>query len=519
MLAAGASLLAAAALGAPLQPAKAGGTLRVVGTSDLDSIDPALAYGGRAWQLEFATGLLLLNHRDAGLQRGWEIVPEAARFPRVSRDGRVYTFELRRGFRFSDGYPVTAASFAYALNRALHARLGSVGAVLLSEAGVLGAQAVIAGKAKRAKGIRARGRTLVIRLKRPNPRFVWTLVLPLFQAVPLDLPPNREVVTPGRRGLPSAGPYYVADRKPEVGLTLRRNPFYRGSRPHRPAAIRFSVVEDEAEAYRLVEDGAADYTVDLPAEAHAEAGSSYGTRNGRYRVNPAACLLFLALRTDTAVFNDNQSLRQAVNFAVDRTEMAEVYTSAYGAYAVSPTDQYITPGFPGFRDENIYPLDKPDLPRARLLAQDHLDVSTARYSAPRTSPASELWSVVHDSLAEIGLDVEQSPLRRRRPLPGDIYPLASCAFTPDPGSFLQDVFILGAPQAVQRRIAQAHRLRPRARLQALGRLDAELARGRAPAVAWGSVNSRELFSSRVDPRTIVYQPFFGGVDLAALALR
>jgi hypothetical protein len=218
------------------------------------------------------------------------------------------------------------------------------------------------------------------------------------------------------------------------------------------------------------------------------------------------------------VFGDAE-LRRALNFALDRTAMTDIYTSAFGAYAVSPTDQYITPGFPGFRDTDLYPLTAPDVTRARELAEGHMPVDTARFSAPRTWPASAQWTVVRDSFARIGLDVPQSPLRRRRPLPGEIYPRTSCAATADPAGFLEDVFIIGAPRRVEKRIADALRLRRGPRLQAFAALDRDLARREAPAVAWGSVNDREFFSERVDPRTILYQPFVGGVDYAALALR
>ena len=48
------------------------------------------------------------------------MVPEAAAgFPKVSADGRTYTFTIRKGFRFSNGAPVTAANFRAAFARAL----------------------------------------------------------------------------------------------------------------------------------------------------------------------------------------------------------------------------------------------------------------------------------------------------------------------------------------------------------------------------------------------------------------
>ena len=60
----------------------------------------------------------LMNFPDAPPPAGLRLVPEVATgYPRVSRDGKTYTFTLRSGFRFSDGTPVQASAFAHAIER------------------------------------------------------------------------------------------------------------------------------------------------------------------------------------------------------------------------------------------------------------------------------------------------------------------------------------------------------------------------------------------------------------------
>ncbi len=94
----------------------------------LDDIDPAHAWPipYRA-QLEYATAARLLNYPDAPAPAGSRLVPEvAAAMPRVSADGRTYTFRIRRGFRFSppSNQEVTAETFKYSIERALSPGLG-----------------------------------------------------------------------------------------------------------------------------------------------------------------------------------------------------------------------------------------------------------------------------------------------------------------------------------------------------------------------------------------------------------
>ena len=83
---------------------KKGGTLRVnLPVTDIDDIDPSIAYGTTTWHIQYSTALKLLTYPDAAAPRGSRLVPEGATSYKVSGGGRVYTFTIRRGFRFS--YP------------------------------------------------------------------------------------------------------------------------------------------------------------------------------------------------------------------------------------------------------------------------------------------------------------------------------------------------------------------------------------------------------------------------------
>ena len=100
--------------------AKRGGTLRLnVSNTDFEFTDPAMAYDAIGWQMLYAVNISLLNYPDKPAPEGSRLVPEAAAgFPRVSRDGKTYTFTVRSGLKFSDGAPVTAAAFKRAIERA-----------------------------------------------------------------------------------------------------------------------------------------------------------------------------------------------------------------------------------------------------------------------------------------------------------------------------------------------------------------------------------------------------------------
>jgi ABC-type oligopeptide transport system substrate-binding subunit len=161
LAATGAALLVSAGFAGPQAAAKGearGGTLRVDLRTDWDYIDPSLAYFTQSWQILNATNLKLLGFPDKEGPGGSRMVAQAAAgFPKVSRDGKTYTFTIRPGFKFSNGAPVTAANFAASINRALIPRMQSPASSFLDD--VVGAAAVTASRAGRGRrrALRPRG--------------------------------------------------------------------------------------------------------------------------------------------------------------------------------------------------------------------------------------------------------------------------------------------------------------------------------------------------------------------------
>src|SRR6266516_4797366 len=196
-----------------------GGTFRMA-VGGYGSVDPGVA---NSWFVESVTCALLMRYPDKWPPEGYRIVPEvAAGYPKVSPDARTYAFRIRRGFRFSTGEPVTAANFAYAIDRVLTPKLQSVAAQFIDD--IVGAHAVEDGKAKHAVGVKVRGNTLSIRLTKPVGDFIARLTLPYLCPVPTDLPIASEGVNVPP---PGSGPYYITTWTRERDLVLKRNRFYR----------------------------------------------------------------------------------------------------------------------------------------------------------------------------------------------------------------------------------------------------------------------------------------------------
>ncbi|MFL5972652.1 MAG: ABC transporter substrate-binding protein [Gaiellaceae bacterium] len=541
MLLVGAGLLAASAVAGPSSSAgpqasdagkaRVGGTLKHSLTVDIDYVDPALWYYVPSWTIAYSTSAMLLNYPHAPAPRGSRLTPEVAQgFPRISRNGLVYTFKLKSTFRLSNGQRVNAQSFARALNRALNRRMSSPAQPFIED--IVGAQAVIAGRAQRASGIVASGNTLTLRMAKRSPDLLARLAMPFFAAQG-TLPINPEGVN---APVHSAGPYYIKEWTKNRRVILERNRFYRG--PVRGNVNRIEVdIGLPLETIKLnIDRGVVDMG-DLPPAAHAELGRRYGVKKqspGRYFANPAPTILYLAMNHDRRLFggggNGNVRLKKAVNFAVDR----QAVLAQGGAYAGVTNDQYMPPTMRGFRNLAIYPR-RPNLSQARSLASGQTRGGDGVFYCSNRAPSPARCQVVQANLRNIGLNMDiklfpratQFELAGRKGEPFDmtLEGWHMDYFDPYDFIFLVDGTTIRPANNVNfsyfnspsfnRKITRAKTLVGVQRYQAFSNLDHDLVRNGAPLATYASPNDRHYVSARTG--CYHYHPVFTW-DYAALCL-
>ncbi len=186
------------------------------------------------------------------------------------------------------------------------------------------------------------------------------MAMPFFCAIPTNLPIHapRETST-----LPAPARTTSPAGQPNGPIVLKRNPFYKGSRPHGPDQIVYAVNTDLNQSLLEVKNGSKDYDAGgLPTTAHAQLAAQFGTlnRKGRYFVNPLVETDYIALNTSRGSFQ-NVNVRKAANFAIDRPAMLR----QRGAFAGKRTDQILPPGMAGFRDSKTYPIPTPTPAKAK----------------------------------------------------------------------------------------------------------------------------------------------------------
>jgi peptide/nickel transport system substrate-binding protein len=418
-------IIAATATAAPSKPAAhakaakaaAGGTIVTELNSDVDYTDPQLTYYVPSWEMQYATACKLMNYPDKEAPEGGEVQPEvAAGLPVVSKDGKTYTFTIKPGFRFSNGKPVTAANFKMAIDRLAQPKLASSTSFLGSDI-IVGMQNVLDGKASSVSGVTAKGNKLTFKLIHAAPDLLARLATPPFQAIDSTLAANHDPA--GVNTFASCGPYYYSARTPNRSITIKRNTFYKGPRPHNPDTIQVNIGNSPDVIYQNVVKGTTDYAEDgVTPTLYAGIAKQYGINKKQFFTRPELEVDYLALNHDPGrLFNgaSGTALAKAVNYAVDR----HAYVAQRGYLAGARTNRILPPGMSGVTKKtevlrNGYPINVTPgtVAKAKSLAAGHTGDGKAEMWAPNSGPGPLQAQIVQFNLKQIGIDVNIKLLPR-----------------------------------------------------------------------------------------------------------
>jgi peptide/nickel transport system substrate-binding protein len=388
------------------------GTLRVYSQSDVDALDPGMAYSGFDFALlrGLVRELYSFDSRIEG-ERSLQPVPDLADGPyELSADGRTYTFRIRQGVRYAPpaDREVQAKDFIYAVERQLDPAHPSPNPYSRL---IRGASDFAAGKARTISGMRAPGtHTLRITLDRPASDFPSLLTLPFFSPVPEEYASSYALGRDYGQHLIASGPYRLQKYTPGRTIELVRNENWDPETdPLRHAwvdKVSVTIGKSEGEIQQSLEDGVADLNLDAvpPPVADLQRLSDDPTLSKQFSIQTTGCMHYLTLQMDAGPTR-SLAVRQAVNYAIDRRA---VVLAIGGTYAGEPASTVLSPTLAGHSAFNLYPSQDdagdPDKARALLAGAGYPNGVTLNYvgrSLPKWWKA--LYDVLRTSLARAGI--------------------------------------------------------------------------------------------------------------------
>lgn len=329
-----AGLLGVAALGMlclSVAAAASGTTLHRGVGPEPDSLDIHTAQSLSALNVlrDLHEGLLSFD-ADAGL------IPGLAATWSVSDDGRVWTFELDSGARWSDGEPITADDFVAGWQRALNPDTASPTAALLDV--VDNARELRNGQAAAGElGIVALSpERLEVRLQQPLPWFDELLTHPLTYPWPGETERY-------------SGAFVLAEQRPGAHLKLVANPHYRAAASVALESVVWHVIEQPAIELSRYRAGQLHITESIPPGQADWLGEQF---DEELRIAPYLGSFFLAFNLSRPPFENAPKLRQALSLAIDRGILVE---RVLGSGEI-PAWGLVPPGMPGWVNGHPAPL-------------------------------------------------------------------------------------------------------------------------------------------------------------------
>jgi peptide/nickel transport system substrate-binding protein len=333
---------------------------RIVYDTGLDYLDPALSYTVQGWEAMWNVYLSLLSYKHVNGPDGATLVPALAQnLPQISADGMTYKFKLRPGLKYSNGTPVKASDFKYAIKRLF--LIDSPGVGFFTN--IAGADQFSKSKKGDISGIVTNDATgdITIKLAKPQGDF-QNIVATIFAA---PVPPNTPAKDQSTHAIPSTGPYMIQSYAPNRSFVLVRNPNFKPTSDvpaTNPDKMTFKIVEDDSAALQQVINGQADYDFHpIPVDRLANVQQKYGDQLKIY--TPANTYYFF-MNTRLKPFNDKR-VREAVNYGIDRNALVRLF----GGLA-SATENILPPTYPQYKKHTLFPHN---LAKAKQLVQQSGD--------------------------------------------------------------------------------------------------------------------------------------------------
>ncbi|MGH1564740.1 ABC transporter substrate-binding protein [Mumia sp. DW29H23] len=226
-----------------------------------------------------------------------------ADLPKVSDDGKTYTFTLKDGLTFTDGSALDSEDVKYTYDTIMDPASSA------SSASYFGSVASVEAPDPT---------TVVVTLKQPDASFVSGLSLVNTSIVPSDVDVKSLETKPV-----GSGPYAFESRKANESLTLKRNDDYYAGKPGAPT-LEFRIIPDDQAMVSALKTGSVHLAVfDNPVTAKSATSNEVKT-------TPVESLQYhvLQLRADSPVLSD-VNVRLAIQCAISRQDVVD--TAALGA--------------------------------------------------------------------------------------------------------------------------------------------------------------------------------------------
>ena len=356
------------------EPVK-GGEITVGIAQDLDdSLDPhqTVAAGTREVLFNIFEGLVKPNSDG-------EMIPAVAEKYTLSEDGTTYTFTLREGVKFHNGQTVTAEDVVYSINRCAAVPEGQEKPLVAAFSAVKSVEALDE-------------KTVAVTIAQRDLEFISYMTAAI---IPADYE-NQDTAPVG------TGPFRFVSRTPQQDFVMERFEDYWGA-PAWLDKVTYKICENADALVMNLNGGSIDLCAHLTSAQASQLNQNFQVLEGTMNLVQA-----IYLNNQAKPF-DNQLVRQALCYAIDRQGIMDMVADGHGTAVGSS----IYPAFTKYFLPELVDKYPHDVAKAKeLLAQaGYPDGFDMTISVPNNyQPHMDTAEVVAEQLREAGINVTIQPV-------------------------------------------------------------------------------------------------------------
>lgn len=352
-----------------------GGEITVGIAQDLDdSLDPhhMVAAGTREVLFNIFEGLVKPNSKG-------ELIPAVAEKYELDETGTTYTFTLREGVKFHNGQTVTVEDVVYSIERCAAVPEGQEAPLVAAFSVVTGVEALDE-------------RTVAVTIAQKDLEFISYMTVAI---IPADY--TEQTTCPV-----GTGPFKFVSRTPQQDFVVERFADYWGEGAWLDK-VTYKICDNADALVMNLNGGSIDLCAHLTAAQAAQLDSRFQVLEGTMNLVQAVYL------NNRAKPFDNELVRQALCYAIDRQEIMDMVADGHGTALGSS----VYPAFTKYFLPELVDAYPHDVEKSReLLAQaGYPDGFEMTISVPNNyQPHMDTAEVVAEQLRQAGIQVTIQPV-------------------------------------------------------------------------------------------------------------
>ena len=356
---------------------KRGGTLTMAIRKDLTMMNPLVRTMSTDQSIRELIYESLLTLDEKG-----NLKPKLAESWKISKDGKTYTFNLRKGVKYHNGQEMTARDAKFAIDYTLNPKNGAYGRARLTLV----------------KGVEATDKyTLKVSLRDPSTAFLSVLTdIQAFSLIPSES--LKEGVAKPDSYPPGTGPFKFVGWKPRQQIVFVRNDNYWGQKPYLDKVV-LRPIRNGTVRFTALRSGDVDVVERTPYEwvQQVLAGKIKGI--GIAKAATAAYRQIVFNVADPPF--DNKKLRLAVIHALNKKEILQAAYYGFG----DPADQKYPKGHTWYIEG--VPSPHYDLAKSKMLLKESgYKGELIEATLPQGATVETAMTTIQAQLKKVGINVK-----------------------------------------------------------------------------------------------------------------